>query len=329
MIKNIPDNITDAIAKIEKIHFIKLGEESALDQTLLKRDTGDIAISFCEVDVIHDTDSIIREVYKNLGKDKGVITGFIRQINDFRNSNEATLWITFSDQKLWWGITGNDIPYKDENLPEAYKQYTSKALKYGWYDCDILGNKLTYDKLVGVLLSKKSYRQTICSIKKDYNFDTLNYVIRKIKGEKLPELEKAEDLKEEFKISIASIIRLLQPKDFEYFVDLIFMKSGWMKQTQGGGIETGLDLDLVQPLTKERAFVQIKSSTNQKEFDKYLESIYKTHDTYNKFIYVYHSSEKDIIYNKDEYDVTIMKNEELATLALELGLIDLLMRKVS
>lgn len=325
--KNIfSDNIEDAINKIKEIYFIKLGEKGGLDETLLERDIGDIAISFCEVDVISDSDDIIREKYKNLNKKQGTITDFIRQINNFRKANDTILWITFSKQKLWWGITGNKAPYKDNSFPEGYTQYTSKKLKYGWHDCDINGLQLTYENIAGILLSKKSYQQTICSINKDYAFNTFDYVIRKIKGQKLPELEKAEKLKEEFQASITDIIKLLQPKDFEYFVDLIFMRSGWIKQTPGAGTEQDIDLDLVHPFIKERVFVQIKSSTSQKQFEEYLNK-YNKHDIYDKLIYVYHSSKKNIECNKE--DVMIIENEKLASLALELGLVDLLMKKVS
>lgn len=124
-----------------------------------------------------------------------------------------------------------------------------------------------------------------------------------------------------------NVIKLLQPKDFEYFVDLIFMRSGWFKQTPGGGVEKGLDFDLVQPLTGERAFVQIKSKTNKNIFNDCLDTYHQTKTGYNKFIFVYHSAEEDI--KCDEKDVIIMKNEVLAKLSIELGLTDFLLKKVS
>jgi hypothetical protein len=105
------------------------------------------------------------------------------------------------------------------------------------------------------------------------------------------------------------------------------MRSGWLKQTPGGGVEKDIDLDLVQPLTGERVFVQIKSSATQKIFNDYYFDKYKKHDIYSKFIFVYHSSKKEIMC--DESDAIIMNNEKLAELAIELGLANFLLKKVS
>ncbi len=104
-----------------------------------------------------------------------------------------------------------------------------------------------------------------------------------MKGEIPEQLETAIASKIKFESDLINVIKLLQPKDFEYFVDLIFTRSGWFKQTPGGGVEEGLDLDLVQPLTGERAFVQIKSVGTKEDFEDYLKKC-ENNQLYNKFI---------------------------------------------
>lgn len=322
---NFPDGIKEIINKIKKIHFIKLGEKGVLEKTLLEE--GEIAISFRQVDIMSDSYDTIQQKYQAEGsKTKSVATTFANQIEKFRTVDEEVLWVTFSQQKLWWGISGHSGLFKSPKLPADYSHYTNRKLEHGWYDCDINGKVLTYENIAGVLLAVKGYQGTICDISKTHNFDTADYLIRKLKGEKIEALKTADDLKEKFESALIAVIKLLQPKDFEYFVDLVFMRSGWVKQTAGGGVEKDIDLDLVQPLTGERVFVQIKSSTNKNEFDDYL-AIYREHKNYNKFIFVYHSSEKEIFCEED--DVIIMDNKALAKLSIELGLSNFLLKKVS
>lgn len=172
----IRDNIQEVMGKIKKAYFIKLGEKGGLENHILHADMpGCIAISYKEVDVINDDDDdVIRNKYREMSKKEGAITDYIRQINAFREADDTVLWITFFDRKLWWGITDDKEPYTENDFKEEYKHYTSKKLKFGWYDCDIKGELLTYEKIAGVLLAVQGYRGTICEI------SSINELIEKI-----------------------------------------------------------------------------------------------------------------------------------------------------
>jgi hypothetical protein len=60
------------------------------------------------------------------------------------------------------------------------------------------------------------------------------------------------------RVSALEMMRLLEPRDFETLVDLMFSTSGWRRGIIGNTQKT-LDLDLLLPSTGERAFVQVKS----------------------------------------------------------------------
>lgn len=70
--------------------------------------------------------------------------------------------------------------------------------------------------------------------------------------------------------TVADLIRLLVPHDFELLVDLIFTASGWRRIGVVGKTQKTIDIALELPSTGERAFVQVKSKTKQSELDQYL-----------------------------------------------------------
>ncbi len=78
-----------------------------------------------------------------------------------------------------------------------------------------------------------------------------DYVIRRINGEKTPEIERAIVATAEMKASAESLMRLLGPRDFELLVDLVFTTSGWQRVGSVGGTQKTLDLDLTLPSTGE------------------------------------------------------------------------------
>ena len=66
-------------------------------------------------------------------------------------------------------------------------------------------------------------------------------------------------------------LKLLDWRDFETLVDLIFARSGWNRVSAVGGNQKLIDLE--QSMTRERAAVQVKSQANQKALDDYTRRI--------------------------------------------------------
>src|SRR5436190_12543202 len=142
-------------------------------------------------------------------------------------------------------------------------------------------------------------------------------------GEKTPQVERALDAIRAVKSSARELMRLLEPRDFEMLVDLVFSTSGWRRQGIVGKTQKTLDLDLTLPSTGERAFVQVKSKTTSAELAEYVGKIDEL-GSYDRMFYVYHSGEA----STEDDRVVVLGPEGIAGLVLDAGLANWLIRKV-
>jgi hypothetical protein len=120
------------------------------------------------------------------------------------------------------------------------------------------------------------------------------------------------------------MLALLEPRDFETLVDLVFSTSGWRRQGIVGKTQKTLDLDLALPSTGERAFVQVKSKTDDIELADYIRRLDEL-GPYDRMFYVFHSGKAET----DDDRVTVIGPEKLAALVVDAGLANWLIRKVS
>lgn len=312
--------LKEKIENAKYVRYIKLGTKGDLEKWIKD---GRIVLVFKEVDHSASKEEI-KKTYESLGKTPGTATRYANQIKSFYDHPEETLWITFSDNKLWWGfIDTEQQPYKDD------EGNTLWAMEGGWRDTDLGGNMLTYENLSGMLLKTQAYRGTICDIQQNGPIDVQKYVKQKLCADIPDTVKEANENIQALLKSIQEMLKLLHPNDFEYFIDLIFMRSGWTKMTPGGGTEKFIDYDLVSPLTGQRAAVQVKSETTQKEFmQEYVQKL-ENYDQYDLMFYVYHTG--NIEWNAEESEKTIylLNVERIAEIILELGLVSLLYKKIS
>ena len=223
------------------------------------------------------------------------------------------LWITFMGERFMWG--GLE-PHSAERHPDGEGVF--RTVKGGWKDEDIYGEKLRKDNLAGALTKLAAFRGTSC------NVDVQDYVLRRINGHKVPEVECAIAALATMTTATLGMIRLLGPKDFEILVDLVFSISGWRRQGVIGKTQKTLDLDLLLPSTGERAFVQVKSRTTSAELADYVDRI-DSRDTYARMFFVYHTGKAET----DDSRVVVIGPERLAEMTIEAGLTGWLIRKVS
>jgi hypothetical protein len=188
----------------------------------------------------------------------------------------------------------------------------------GWCTSDPNGEELTKDRLSGALTKLAAYRGTSCDV------DVADYVIRRIDGRKIPEVERAVATLEKMRVSVLELMKLLGPQDFETLVDLVFSTSGWRRQGIVGKTQKTLDLDLILPSTGERAFVQVKSKTTSAELAEYASKLDEL-GPYDRMFYVFHSGEAET----EDDRVNIVGPDKLAELVLDAGLANWLIRKVS
>ena len=150
------------------------------------------------------------------------------------------------------------------------------------------------------------------------------YVIRRINGLKTPEVERAVTVLKDMKQSVRELMKLLGDRDFELLVDLVFSTGGWRRLGVVGKTQKTLDLDLMLPITGERAFVQVKSKTTSAELAEYIRK-FDDDGTYARMFYVFHSGEAAT----DDDRLIILGPEKLAELIVDAGLVNWLIRKVS
>lgn len=243
------------------------------------------------------------------GKDKGTASRFTKELRLLFEDDGSTLWITFVGERLYWGLI-DGTPAKLDGEGKG----TSRKVKGGWRWTDANGEQLTKDRLSGGLTKLAAYRGTSCDV------DKSDYVVRRINGLKVPEVERALKVSQEMKTVTLALMRLLGPRDFELLVDLVFTSSGWRRVGVVGKTQKTLDLDLLLPSTGERAFVQVKSHTTSAELAGYVKNLDD-----RRMFYVFHSGEAVT----DDERVVVIGPEQLAELVMDAGLVSWLVRKVS
>ncbi len=178
---------------------------------------------------------------------------------------------------------------------------------------------MTKDRLSGALTKLAAYRGTSCDV------DVAQYVIRRINGQKSPDVIAYRGSKE-MRAAVLALTRLLTPKDFELLIDLVFTTSGWRRVGAVGKAQDTLDIDLLLPSTGERAFVQVKSKTTSKELGEYIAKLGDRADLYSRMFFVYHSGEPS---TPDNPRVTVIGPEQLSALVVDAGLAGWLIEKTS
>jgi hypothetical protein len=256
----------------------------------------------------------LHKTYIEEGRNKATATSFTKQTRLVFENEPETLWITFWGERLYWGRL-ESIPPKPD-----LEDGVCRSIAGGWQGTDLNGDTLTKDRLSGALTKIAGFRGTSC----DVDVDVAAYVIRRINGQKIPEVKRAVFAFKEMKSAVLELMKLLHPRDFEMLVDLVFTTSGWRRQGIVGKTQKTLDLDLILPSTGERAFVQIKSKTTSAELAEYVGKIDEL-GPYDRMFYVYHSGEA----KTDDDRVIVVGPEKLAELVMDAGLTNWLIRKVS
>lgn len=246
------------------------------------------------------------------GKSKSTATRFTNETKLFFEDAGSTLWITFAAEVLQWGFVTPAVPERHSDGDGV-----SRKIAGGWRHTDLLGEALTKDRLSGALTKLAAYRGTSCRV------DVADYAVRRINGQKTPEVERAIAAAKTMNRSALELMRLLGPRDFETLVDLVFSTSGWRRLGVVGKTQKTLDIDITLPSTGERAFVQVKSKTTSAELAKYVAAL-DERGPYDRMFYVFHSGEATI----DDERVVVIGPEKLAELVVDAGLVGWLIRKV-
>lgn len=303
-----------------KARFIKLGKAGAWSDLCLKDGT-------LRLDYRHVPESLARagdfEGLKSDFEAKGIKAGaasnHTRQVIDFFDEDPTVLWITFYRGYLHWCFAQPEVEWINTENAGAINESGAwcRRSRDGWHRTSIGGSELLENELSGKLTKTASYQGTICTV------EPLAYLLSKINDDPLPEIIEAENARTQVINSIQKIMSLLTWADFEFLVVAVFEGSGWRQISPPGGSKQTTDIDLIMPVTGEPAFVQIKSSTDQAQFETYLREFKARHETH--LFYAYHTSIGTIECN--EPNVTLLGAEALAKQVLDAGLFSWLLSK--
>lgn len=310
----------------KKVLYIKLGRQGKWERDCIEK--GYLKVGYREVehlDCLNGKWDRIDDVYKGIKKDAGTATAFKHELQYFYEEPEDTMWITFYGLKMWWCFAKQDVSLqKDENDP-IENNTKIRWVKDKWHDTDISGNIVLHEDMIsGELLKAKAYRKTILELK----IPNAEYVLRKINNERLPEVLEVEDGLKNLKEKLKPLIQKLHWQDFEILIDIIFRHSGWQRISSVGGQNKTLDLDLISPITNERAMVQIKSDSNIAEFNKYVEQFKSSKNEYVKYFYVVHHDREFIDY-KNTSNVNLILLDKITEHTINAGLIEWVIKKAS
>lgn len=304
-----------------RVRYIKLGREGKWEQECLQKGILRFGFgthrkdrfSFCTAGEWPSlTKSFLAE-----GKIQGSATRFTNECRRFFEDDGTTLWITFVGDRLHWAFLSPD---QAECNPDG--EGTRRKVSGKWRSSDLQGNPLMKSALAGGLTKMAAYRGTSC----DADLQIADYVIRRINGEKRPEVEQALKSLSAVKSAALGVIRLLQDKDFELLVDLVFSTSGWRRIGGVGKTQKTVDLDIMLPSTQEHAFVQIKSKTTKAELADYVRQ-FEEAGHFDRMFYVYHSGKAEMV--APDESITVIGPDRLAEMVVQAGLVDWVIQKVS
>lgn len=240
------------------------------------------------------------------------------QIQLFYESGPDVLWITFYKGLLWWCFSEREVTVDSDGTK------TRRALDR-WSSGDIKGEPLGISRLSGKLTMLQGFRGTICEVRER------DYLLRKINGEKEPQVLEAEAARDSLAKKTEAIIRKLDWRDFELLVDLIFTSAGWKRVSEVGKDQKTVDLILDAPIIGRRYGVQIKSQADRAAFEEYKSKVENRPEV--KHYFVVHSPVSDLgelaerMTEEEKDKVEILGPRQLAEWSVRCGLVDWLIDK--
>jgi len=299
------------------ILFIKLGEKGVFAKDCIENNY--LRLSYTGVDhnfCMNNQWELVSNYFLNEESSKlQVATSHTNQIRKFYNEGEKTLWITFHLNKLWWCYSKPEIKLHSDKTK-------TRPVIGKWSDKDLHGNVLLLGNINGKLLKTQGFRGTICTVEAN------EYTVRKINNEELKEVIDVKEVVDDLRVKLSHLIQDLQWKDFETLIDLIFRQAGWNLVGERGKTQKTLDLELLAPVTGQKAIVQIKSQSDLKEFLDY-QNNFELMSEYDEFFYVVHSPKKDLKEYQNTTKTKFWFVDKISEMTISSGLIDWLINKVS
>lgn len=311
-------------ATAANVRFIKLGRKSVWWP--LARDTGTLRLGFRQFDFAlcqsGDWDGA-RKAFsaKGLRKRPGDVSRAVKQVREFFELPETTLWCTMEDGDVWWCFAESTVInlYEGDDTVEAKNGARFRRVIDRWRNTDVNGDRLRIDSMTTKITKVASFQETICT--PSGATDLLN----RIRAVQSPAHAQALQKHRELIIALGDVLDRLHQDDFELLIELIFSSSGWKRISKVGGTQKTLDIALTLPTTGEHCFVQVKSQTSAATFRKLVAALDNSQG-YSRMFFVYHTP-ADAFENDAADRVTVWSRYEIAGQAIRAGLVDWLLAR--
>jgi hypothetical protein len=302
------------------VRYIKLGRNGIWERAAL--DGGEVHFGLRDAphDIMLTGDfGAIRQHSINQGRGEAAATRDAREAEDFYKLDETCLWITFAREHMWWSFALPEVIWVGGDGTK-HGERTRKTIG-GWSNTDVNGKPLKINSLSTRLTKVAGYRRTICKI------EAQDYLLRRINGVEEPIVAKCLKAREVMLNLTIEAIQSLHWKDFETLVDIIFSRSGWNRVSALGGTQKLIDIELEQPITEERAAIQVKSDASQKTLEDYVAST-DAAGQFSRFFFVCHSPIGKLAAPEGRDNVHVWTGKKLAEAVLRTGLHDWVLEKI-
>jgi hypothetical protein len=227
------------------VRYIKLGRNGSWEHAALDGDE----LHFGHRDAPHElmlagNFEAIRQHSIDQGRGEAAATRDAREAQDFYRLDDTCLWITFAREHMWWTFAGPEVTWIGGDGGK-HGERTRKAIG-GWSNTDVNGVPLRVNSLSTRLTKVAAYRRTIC------NVEAKDYAIRRINGVQEPLVSRSAVAREAMLDVTVDALKLLDWRDFETLVDLIFARSGWNRVSAVGGNQKLIDLELERSMRVPR-----------------------------------------------------------------------------
>jgi hypothetical protein len=259
-----------------------------------------------------DFQKIEKIIKAEFGDRKGATQDF-NALRDLLDSPGKHLWITFEDGCMWWCtvLDGATVNPEGESLSKGNFWLTCDR---PWSNCSIKEKRLAFSDLPGTVTTTAGFQGTVCT-PKDWQA-----VLRIIRDEKDRDATKSAQARRDYEKAIQHLVTRLSPKDFEQLIDHILARTGWARISTLGKNREGVDVEAENPAVGEIAFVQVKSSANQKTLNDYVERFKQRRDFYARMIFAVHSPNGTLTPPVGVAGVQVWTGDRVAQLAVRLGL---------
>ena len=215
------------------------------------------------------------------GAKKGATQDF-NALRDLLDEPSKHIWITFEDGYMWWCTVfdGANINPNGESLEKGNFWLNCNR---SWSNKSLKDRLLDTSRLPGTVTRTAGFKGTICTPK------AWQAVLRIIRDEKDPDATCAANARSNYQQAVLTMVKRLSPKDFEQLIELILIRAGWSRISTLDKTLEGIDIAVENPAVREIAFVQVKSTADQKVLKDYIERFQRRRETYARMIFAVHS----------------------------------------